>query len=90
MAKQVIQALDQLELSELKKLSERELRHFALQCAHGCLLAETELGRRQPTFGERRRRRRARNRDVVSFSGERREDSLSFAIDLKTGSGNSR
>jgi len=80
MAKQVIQALDRLELAELKKLSERELRHFALLCAHGCQQAETELARRRPSFGERRR---GRDRDVVSFAGERSQDAVSFAMDLK-------
>ena len=42
--------------------------------------AETELARRRPSFGERRR---GRDRDVVSFAGERSQDAVSFAMDLK-------
>jgi hypothetical protein len=79
MAKRVIQALDQLELAELRKLSERDLCHLALLCAHGCQQAESELAKRQPSFGERRR---GRNRDVVSFAGERSQDAVSFAMDI--------
>jgi|GEM_PF-1487369 hypothetical protein len=81
MAKQVIQALDRLELAEFRKLSERDLRHLALLCAHGRQQAEAELARRRPSFGERRRRR---DRDVVSFAGERSQDAVSFAMDLQS------